>query len=209
MITHLDLAELTTSATPFIRDGWIFELTYDGFRMLSSHRGDRAEIISRRGTDFSDRFPDIITELMTLPDIVLDTELVMLDEQGCPVFERLIRRSRCKRRLSIEHAVRTEPAALFAFDLLELKGKDVRTWPLVDRKALLKKTLARARRVRYTDHVDDGQGLFNAAEAMRLEGIVAKRANAPYRRGRTGDWIKIKTGAGRAIDEERVKWHER
>ena len=93
--------------------------------------------------------------------------------------------------------------------MLELKGKDVRSWPLLDRKALLKKTLARSKRIRYTDHVDDGQGLFKAAESMQLEGIVAKRADSPYRRGRTNDWIKIKTGAGRAIDEERAKWNER
>jgi bifunctional non-homologous end joining protein LigD len=81
--------------------------------------------------------------------------------------------------------------------------------PLLDRKALLERTLKRSKRIRYTDHVEDGQGLFNAADDLGLEGIVAKRANAAYRRGRTGDWIKIKTGAGRAIDEERAKWNER
>ena len=209
MISHQDLAKLVTGPAPYHRDGWIYELKYDGYRMLASHRGDDAKIISHRGNNFSDRFPEIIAELLTLPDVVLDTELVMLDKNGHPVFERLIRRSRLKKRISIEHGSRTDPAALFAFDLLQLKGKDVRTWPLVDRKALLKKTLARAKRVRYTDHVDDGQGLFKAAESSSLEGIVAKRADSPYRRGRTNDWVKIKTGAGRAIDVERAKWNER
>jgi ATP-dependent DNA ligase len=146
---------------------------------------------------------------LKLPELAIDTELVMLDERGHPTFERLIWRSRLKKRISIEHGARSEPAALFAFDLLELKGKDVRTWPLLDRKALLEKTLKRSKRIRYTDHVDDGQGLFKAAESLGLEGIVAKRADSPYRRGRSGDWIKVKTGAGRAIDEERSTWNER
>jgi ATP-dependent DNA ligase len=57
----------------------------------------------------------------------------MLDERGHPAFDRLIRRSRLKKRISIEHGARTDPAALFAFDLLELEGKDVRTWPCLDR----------------------------------------------------------------------------
>ena len=123
--------------------------------------------------------------------------------------KRLIRRSRLKKRISIEHGSRTAPAVLFAFDVLELKGKDVRSSPLLDRKVLLKKTLARSKRIRYIDYVDDRQGLFKAAESMSLEGIVAKRADSPYRRGRSGDWVKIKTGAGRTTDEERAKWNER
>ena len=62
----------------------------------------------------------------------------------------------------------------------------------------------------YVDHIaSEGERLFALAEELRLEGIVAKRANAAYRRGRTGDWVKIKTGAGRAVDEERAKWNER
>jgi bifunctional non-homologous end joining protein LigD len=92
--------------------------------------------------------------------------------------------------------------------MLEIEGKDLRTWPLLDRKDLLQRALATSERIRYTDHVTDGEALFAAAESMGLEGIVAKRADSPYRRGRTGAWIKIKTEAGRAIDEERSKWNE-
>ena len=209
MITHLDLAELVSSAAPFDRLGWIFELKYDGFRMLATHLGKHAELVSRRGTDFSDRFPEVIAELLALPDVVLDAELVMLDENGHPVFERLIRRSRLKKRISIEHGSRTDPAVLFAFDVLELKGKDVRTWPLLDRKALLKRTLTRAearslhgscrRRPRTVQGcgVDEPRGDRRQACGLAL----SPRA--------TGDWIKIKTGAGRAIDVERAKWNER
>ena len=68
MITHSDLAELTTSPSPFDRPGWIFELKYDGYRMLATHRGAQAHLVSRRGNDFADRFPEIVVELlMTVP----------------------------------------------------------------------------------------------------------------------------------------------
>jgi bifunctional non-homologous end joining protein LigD len=67
VITHCDLAELATLARPFNREGWIFELKYDGFRMLATHQGDQARLISRRGTDYSDRFPELIAELFETP----------------------------------------------------------------------------------------------------------------------------------------------
>jgi len=74
---------------------------------------------------------------------------------------------------------------------------------------LLKKTLGDATRIRYVEHVDDGLGLFAAAEVSGLEGIVSKKALAPYRRGKTGDWIKVKTTAGKALVGDRGKWNER
>jgi bifunctional non-homologous end joining protein LigD len=72
--------------------------------------------------------------LRQLPDIVLDGELVVLDDQGKPEFERLRRRALLKRRTSIEQAARVQPAVVFAFDLLTLRGKDMRTLPLLKRK---------------------------------------------------------------------------
>ena len=80
---------------------------------------------------------------------------------------------------------------------------------MLDRKALLKHVLNGAKRIRYVEHVDDGLALFAAAEEAQLEGIVAKTALAPYRRGRTGDWIKLKTDAGKALVVDRGKWNER
>jgi len=61
-----------SAPAPFNRDGWIFELKYDGFRMLAAHRGGRAELVSRRGNDFADRFPEIAAQVHELPDVVLD-----------------------------------------------------------------------------------------------------------------------------------------
>jgi bifunctional non-homologous end joining protein LigD len=73
-ITHEDLCIATKAAQPFDRDGWIFELKYDGFRMLAARRGGLVSLHSRRGTDFTAQFPEIVDELETLPDVVLDCE---------------------------------------------------------------------------------------------------------------------------------------
>jgi len=93
--------------------------------------------------------------------------------------------------------------------LLELRGKDVRALPLLKRKALPKDALRGSERVRYLDHVgESGHRLFQIAEELGLEGIVAKHGGAPYRRGRVSGWIKVKTSAGRLIDVQRPKWNE-
>jgi bifunctional non-homologous end joining protein LigD len=209
-MTYEDLCVATKAAQPFTRDGWIFELKYDGFRILASCHSGSATLLSRKGTNFTAQFPELATELADLPDIVLDCELVMLDPDGVPQFEPLVRRSRLKRDISIEHAARTRPAVLYAFDLLELKGKDMRELPLIKRKKSLQKAIAPAKRILPVGHFErDGVTLFRLAAEKGIEGIVAKRADSPYRAGRSFDWIKIKTAAGRAIDEQRAIWNER
>jgi bifunctional non-homologous end joining protein LigD len=210
VITHKDLAELATAPAPFSKDGWIFELKYDGFRMLATHRGKHAELLSRRGNDFAHRFPEITAALLELPEIVLDGELAVLDAEGRPLFDQLRWRSRLKKKISIEHAPRARPAVLFAFDLLELDGEDIRTRTLLERKRWLQTILKGTGWIRCADHVaTEGDRLFQLANSLGLEGIVAKRADSPYRRGRCGDWVKIKTSAGRSMDDERSSWNER
>ena len=209
-ITHEDLAELVSASTPFNRAGWIFELKYDGFRMFASSRDSEIQLLSRRGNDFADRFPEIAIELLELPDVVLDGELVVLDVQGKPQFDRLSRRSRLSRDVSIKHGARTDPACLFVFDILEIAGDDVRSRSLLDRKAILKAVLTDLKHVRYVEHIEEeGATLFKIAEKLELEGIVGKRADASYPRRKSGDWVKIKTPHGRRIDEERREWNER
>jgi bifunctional non-homologous end joining protein LigD len=82
--------------------------------------------------------------------------------------------------------------------------------PLLERKALLKEMIAGSERIRFVDHIDEeGANLFAVADKLELGGIVGKRADATYPRGRSGDWVKIKTAHGRDVDEERAKWNER
>lgn len=209
-ITHRDLTLITERRRPFSEKGWIFELKYDGFRCLATHAAGVVSLLTRNGTELAERFPELVAAMTALPDLVLDGELVVLDAQGRPRFERLRRRAAMRVPSSIARAARVDAAAVFAFDLLWLAGRDLRALPLLRRKAALQKALGRAERIRYLTHVgEQGERLYEAAAGLDLEGIVAKRADAPYRAGRSRDWVKIKTPAGRQVDEERAKWNEK
>jgi len=208
-ITHRDLAQLKLTSRPFSRPGWIFEMKYDGFRVLAGNGVSGVRLVTRNGTDLLTRFPEIAQSLKALPPMVFDGELVVLDDKGRPQFDRLRRRFATTRLMNIVHAAETDPAVLFVFDLLMLRGKDLRKRPLEARKELLKKELEGSDRVRYVTHIgEEGERLFAAAEQLGLEGIVAKPAKSFYYRGRESGWLKIKTAAGLAIDAERRKWNE-
>jgi bifunctional non-homologous end joining protein LigD len=200
-------------ATPankaFDGSAWIFELKYDGFRVLAMRHGDDAKLLSRRGNDLGACFPEIIACLRELPDVVLDGELVVLDANGRPQFERLRRRALLKKALSVEYAARTEPASVFAFDILSLRGEDLRALPLLERKAIVQRVLRASHRVRAVQHVrEHGKRLYDAACQLELEGIVAKRASAPYKAGRSSDWLKIRTVHGRHVQDLRSEqWY--
>ncbi len=154
-------------------------------------------------------FPEIAADLRKLPDLAIDGELVMLDANGKPEFQQL--RGRCAIRdpQRIGVAAASKPAAVFAFDLLHLRGKDMRAFPLLKRKAALEKELKRTQRIVYCKHIgESGEKLFQAADQLELEGVIGKKATSPYRAGRTPNWVKVKTAHGRHIDEERAKWNE-
>ena len=135
-ITYRDLALMTSAKTPFTRAGWVFEIKYDGFRSLAVHQGEDVALVSRRGNDMTRCYPEVAAALRTLPRIVIDGELVILDSTGRPQFDRLRRRLALKRPGAVEFAARQEPATLMAFDLLMLDGKDLRRLPLLKRKAV-------------------------------------------------------------------------
>jgi bifunctional non-homologous end joining protein LigD len=187
----------------------VWELKHDGYRALLIKEGERTSMLTRRGNDLLSLFPEIAVDLKKLPDIAIDGELVMLDEKGKPEFHQL--RGRCAIRDpgSIGVAARAKPAAVFAFDVLQLRGKDLRALPLLKRKAALQKELSRTERIVYCQHVgESGEKLFQAADQLGLEGVIGKRADRRYMRGRTMNWVKVKTAHGRHIDEERAKWNE-
>ena len=136
-ITADDLCVPTTAEKPFSGDDWIFELKYDGFRLLVTHHSGDVHLLSRKGTEYRAVFPELVAAVKELPELVLDGELVMLDASGKPAFDRLVRRSRLRKPISIDHAAKTTPAAIAAFDLLEFEGRDVRSLLLLERKMLL------------------------------------------------------------------------
>lgn len=180
-------------AAAFTKPGWLWELKLDGFRALADRTAGRVRIVFRRGRDAGDKFPEIVAALEALPtqDFILDGELVIQNAEGKPIFQRLLERSTLTGP-QVKYMADASPAVYFAFDLLRLDGKDLRELPVRDRKALLQQLLPKDGRIRAVDHVEEqGEALLEAVRKQGLEGIVGKKADAPYRGGRGPDWIKV------------------
>lgn len=185
---------LARTAQPFSRKGWIFELKYDGYRMMALRQGPRIQLRYRKGSDVTFLYPELTRALAALPfeDFVLDGELVALDESGRPSFQSLQRRAQKTSRVNLDAVALETPVTLFAFDLLVLAGRDLRSLPLVDRKAILQRMLPSRGSVRYADHVEEmGKTFFEQVQDRGLEGIIAKKVVSVYRAGRSNNWLKI------------------
>lgn len=185
-----------TSDKPFSRSGWIFELKYDGFRALVERKNGVARIFYRSGRGVTAIFPEIAVAAAALPfDLVLDGEIVIVDSQGRPDFNALQKRAHRTRQIDAARAAVATPAFFFAFDLVALDGRDLRRLPLSTRKELLRRVLSLdvPGVFRYVEEVPErGEDLFAAVVQMGLEGVVAKKADAPYRAGYSTDWLKFR-----------------
>ncbi|MEM7586199.1 MAG: DNA ligase D [Acidobacteriota bacterium] len=194
------LAELRREA--FSKPGWIFELKYDGYRLLGSkaessagRRGGAARFFFRSGMESTVAFPDLERALRSLPfkSLLLDGEVVVLDEEAKPSFERLQKRGRLTRPRDAERAAIQLPAVYYVFDLLAFEDFDLRPLPLLRRKQILRRVLPRAGPLRYTDHIEErGEAFYEAVRAQGLEGVMAKKADAPYAAGRSASWLKLR-----------------
>lgn len=165
---------------------WIHEVKYDGYRAQIAVAGGKAKVFTRSGLDWSAKFPEIVAAAAALDvdSAVIDGEICALDAEGRPDFSAL--------RTAIKDAGSTG-LTLFAFDLLSLDGKDLTTRPNVERKALLAALLPDIGVLRYAEHiVGAGEKLFETMCGAGYEGIVSKRANAPYTGRRAQAWLKIK-----------------
>ncbi|MBK6685670.1 MAG: DNA ligase D [Deltaproteobacteria bacterium] len=181
---------------PFSKAGWLFELKYDGYRLIADKGGDQIHLYYRSGHDSTSAFPEVRRALLALPfpRLVLDGEVVVLDEQGVPSFQRLQKRVQLQRTLDVERATVDYPATYWLFDLLAFGEWDLRELPLRTRKGILSRLLPSAGIMRYSDHVEQhGEALWAEVERRKLEGLVAKRADAPYRSTRSKDWLKLRT----------------
>lgn len=193
------------AAAPFSEAGWIFEVKQDGLRLLAQKHGQEVRVQSRRGLDMHSYFPEIVEGLHALADdFAIDAELVLLDASGAPDFDRLRHRALFRSPERVRAASEAAPATLYAFDLLQHDGEDIRFLPLIDRKKMLQGILVDSARIRCLEHVEEqGEALYAEAEQHRLEGIVAKRLDSPYISGRSGYWLKIKTELGRRREADR------
>ena len=176
--------------------GWAYEIKHDGFRFICCRDGDRIRLFSGGGHDRSAQLPAVAEALRALPvtSVTLDGEVVICGADGVSQFDRMS--TVFGRRGSRE-------AFLYAFDILELDGQDLRGKRWDARRALLARLLTgTSEGIRLCEHIEDADGavVFRAACNMGLEGIVAKRRDSRYRSGRRRDWVKIKNIAHPAIE---------
>ena len=165
---------------------WISEIKFDGYRLLAFKDAETVRLLTRNGLDWTHRIKPLAAAVAALvPDkMVLDGEMVALRPDGLSSFADL------QAALSDN---KTGALVYYAFDLLYLDGWDLRPCPLEARKAAMAKLSIWTDTIRLSDHIDGEAGrVRRQACSMGLEGIIAKKADAPYRAGRNGDWLKLK-----------------
>jgi bifunctional non-homologous end joining protein LigD len=173
---------------------WIHEIKHDGFRLMARRDPVGIRLITRRGNDWTQRYPLVVEAVnhLKVRSCLIDGEVVCCDEQEMTSFQ-LLRQQR------------NEPQAfLYAFDLLELNGTDLRREPIEVRKATLASILRNRPGVRLNEHLEhpDGLTVFQHACKMGLEGIVSKRLGSRYRSGRSPEWLKFKNPEAPAVRRE-------
>ena len=172
-------------------DGWIHEIKFDGYRVQVRIEAGQAVVRTRKGLDWTHRFGAIAQACAGLPDAIVDGEIVALNAEGAPDFAAL------QAAIADE---RTDQLVLFAFDLLQAGGEDLRPRKLTERKDRLKSLLTQGKAgplLRYVDHFDTGgDAVLLSACKLSLEGIVSKQANAAYQSGRSESWTKAKCRGG-------------
>jgi bifunctional non-homologous end joining protein LigD len=163
--------------------GWLHEIKHDGFRVLARKQGDRVQVWSRRGADFTYRFPTIAEAVrgLNVDRALIDGEAVVLRKDGRSDFGALL-----TKRGGAE-------ATLVAFDLLRLNGNDLRHKPLEARREALQRLVAGVNGILFSEALAaEGAVVFEKACALGLEGIVSKRQGSFYRNGRSRNWLKAK-----------------
>jgi bifunctional non-homologous end joining protein LigD len=189
-----ELATLTRDR--FSDPAWIFERKLDGERCLAFRSGGSVRLMTRNQKDDTSTYPELTQALAAqqADDFIIDGEIVVFAD-GQTSFARL------QQRLGVRQPgpdlVAQVPVRYYIFDVLWAGGRDVRPLPLRERKQLLRELLSFEDSLRFTEHTDtDGEALFQHACASGWEGVIAKRADAPYRPGRTRDWLKFKCESG-------------
>ena len=175
-------------AKPPATGDWIYELKFDGIRLIGIKRDEKVSLLSRNQNELTERFPEIVEAIKILPvrECVIDGEVVALDEEGRSSFQLLQAR---------EMEGRRSPVYFYAFDLLQIDGKNLLSLPLEARKSVLEKLCAGSGDpIRYSGAIGgDAEQLLGEVKRRGLEGIIGKQRNSVYEPGRrSGAWIKLK-----------------
>lgn len=191
-------------APPFGLAGWLYEIKFDGYRLVAGIDAGKVQLATRNGADATRWFPEVVAGLATLAGgpHVLDGEVCVLDGLGRSDFNRL--QDRARRRRWVEGA---DPVVFCAFDLLAQDGRSLIDTALEKRKARPAKLLTPApAAVLYVGDfgADEGRQMYGHAKELKLEGLVAKRLGSRYQPGvRSPDWVKCKVPG--AVPPERFK----
>jgi bifunctional non-homologous end joining protein LigD len=182
--------QLATLATGVPAAGeWVYEIKFDGYRLMTRLENGEAKLVTRGGHDWSAKMPGLARELglLGLKSAWLDGEIVVLGDNGAPDFNAL--------QKSFDHPTSSSDIVYFLFDLPFFEGYDLREVELVERRQLLKAFLEE----KGTDHLrfsadfkGDPASILSSARRMNLEGVIAKRTDAPYSSRRTETWLKLK-----------------
>jgi bifunctional non-homologous end joining protein LigD len=184
------LSPFIPPATPVLVDvpplgpEWVHEVKWDGHRLQAHKVGDLVALFTRTGKDCTARYPRARNAIAALPcgSGILDCELVAMGAEREDFWRIRSREANLQ---------------LVCFDLMHNDGQDLRALPLIERKAVLRSLVSRARHpmLAYSDHFKDGMALLRKAEGLGLEGIVSKRSDMPYRSSSRCGWKKLKTAA--------------
>jgi bifunctional non-homologous end joining protein LigD len=172
--------------------GWAHEIKFDGYRMQLRTESGTSSLLTRKGLDWSSKFPEIVAAGSGLADGIVDGEVVALDDTGAPDFAAL--------QAAIADG-KTKNLVFFVFDQMFCGLEDLRPLPLAQRKERLQAHLDRApANIRYVDHfITAGDAVLLSACRMDLEGIISKRLDAPYQSGRSESWGKSKCRQGHEV----------
>jgi bifunctional non-homologous end joining protein LigD len=173
--------------------GWVHEIKHDGYRMIVRKDGDTVRLFTRNRYDWSGRYPAIAAaaERLKADGFTIDGEAVVIGPDGLSRFDEL------------RHG--SSVAVLYAFDLIELNGEDLRAHPLLERKDALARLLhGKNSAILLNEHIaEPGPVVFAHARRLGAEGIVSKRIDSPYRSGRYSAWIKVRNPDSIAVQRER------
>ncbi len=186
-LTHFIKPMLATaSEIPFNDEDWVFEIKWDGYRAITEKTGKNIRFYSRNGLSFTELYPEVAEELKKIKkDCVLDGEIVVLNEEGKPSFQKL-------QQFDEDRSL---PILYYVFDCLRYDGKDITDLSLLERKKYAEKAIPKSNIILYSDHIEkEGEKFFNEIIKIDgLEGMMAKRAESTYDEGRrTKSWLKIK-----------------
>lgn len=185
-LAFVDFQLPTLVVTPPAGESWLQEIKHDGYRTQLIIENGAARALTRRGFDWPARYAPVVEAAARLAvrSAVIDGEMVVFNDKGISDFQML----RSARRWQPERLV------FIAFDLIHLNGQDLRSKPLSQRRAALQDIVGDSGgAIQFSESLaGNGSDFFRAADRMGLEGIVSKRADSPYRGGRTATWLKTK-----------------